>query len=174
MQRRPNGRPLTGEVAPCYPSTGGACQLKGTHSGRLRSAGLEAAVMLREKGVSASRSLTSSPSGADPLCMVALKLPRLFRHAADALGMGPRGAMTRQACERSPVGSCSGDPYQQRRPVVRWDGSPQDGRMRFRRQQLSEGLLTPEEAAERLAVSTKTVRDWLRSGRLSGAKVGRL
>lgn len=39
---------------------------------------------------------------------------------------------------------------------------------------MSENLLTPEEAAERLAVSPKTVRDWLRSGELKGVKVGRL
>lgn len=35
-------------------------------------------------------------------------------------------------------------------------------------------LLTPEEAAERLAVSPKSIREWLRTGRLAGVKVGRL
>lgn len=37
-----------------------------------------------------------------------------------------------------------------------------------------ENLLTPDEAAERLAVSPKTLRDWLRTGALRGVKVGRL
>ncbi len=37
-----------------------------------------------------------------------------------------------------------------------------------------ERLLTPEQAAERLAVSPKTLRDWLRTGELKGVKVGRL
>lgn len=37
-----------------------------------------------------------------------------------------------------------------------------------------ERLLTPEDAAERLAVSSKTIRDWLRAGKLKGAKAGRL
>jgi len=37
-----------------------------------------------------------------------------------------------------------------------------------------ENLLTPDEAAERLAVSPKTLRDWLRTGMLKGVKVGRL
>ncbi len=39
---------------------------------------------------------------------------------------------------------------------------------------MSENLLTPEEAAERMAVSPKTLRDWLRSGELRGVKVGKL
>jgi len=39
---------------------------------------------------------------------------------------------------------------------------------------LTEKLLTPEEAAERLAVSPKGVKNWLRQGKLRGCKVGRL
>lgn len=35
-------------------------------------------------------------------------------------------------------------------------------------------LLTPEEAAERLAVSPKSVRKWLAQGKLKGARAGRL
>lgn len=35
-------------------------------------------------------------------------------------------------------------------------------------------LLTPEEAAQHLAISPKTVRNWLRDGKLQGVKVGRL
>ncbi|MBE3582466.1 MAG: helix-turn-helix domain-containing protein [Thermoanaerobacteraceae bacterium] len=35
-------------------------------------------------------------------------------------------------------------------------------------------LLTPEEAAEILAVSPKSVREWLRQGKLKGVKAGRL
>lgn len=35
-------------------------------------------------------------------------------------------------------------------------------------------LLTPEEVAERLAVSPKSVREWLRSGKLKGIKLGKL
>jgi excisionase family DNA binding protein len=34
-------------------------------------------------------------------------------------------------------------------------------------------ILTPEETAERLKVSAKTIRDWLRQGRLKGIKIGR-
>jgi excisionase family DNA binding protein len=37
-----------------------------------------------------------------------------------------------------------------------------------------EKLYTPEGAAEALLVSPKTIRDWLRTGRLKGVKVGRL
>ncbi|NLG78994.1 MAG: helix-turn-helix domain-containing protein [Firmicutes bacterium] len=37
-----------------------------------------------------------------------------------------------------------------------------------------EKLLTPEEAAERMVVSPKTVRDWLRQGKLKGIKTGKL
>lgn len=39
---------------------------------------------------------------------------------------------------------------------------------------MPERLLTPEEAAGRLAISAKTIRNWLRGGRLQGVKVGRL
>lgn len=35
-------------------------------------------------------------------------------------------------------------------------------------------LLTPEEVAERLAVSPKIVRQWLRDGKLPGIRLGRL
>jgi excisionase family DNA binding protein len=35
-------------------------------------------------------------------------------------------------------------------------------------------VLTIEEAAEELKVQPKTVREWLRSGRLEGIKAGRL
>lgn len=37
-----------------------------------------------------------------------------------------------------------------------------------------ERLLTPEEVAKKLVVSPKTVRDWLREGRLRGVKTGKL
>lgn len=37
----------------------------------------------------------------------------------------------------------------------------------------SERLLTPEEAAGLLSISPKTLRDWLRSGKLEGFKVGK-
>ena len=37
-----------------------------------------------------------------------------------------------------------------------------------------EQLMTPKQAAERLIVSEKTVKDWLRAGTLKGIKVGRL
>jgi excisionase family DNA binding protein len=37
-----------------------------------------------------------------------------------------------------------------------------------------EKLLTPEEAAERLAVSPKSIREWLRQGKLKGVRAGRL
>ncbi|MEW6081399.1 MAG: helix-turn-helix domain-containing protein [Bacillota bacterium] len=33
-------------------------------------------------------------------------------------------------------------------------------------------LLTPEEVAERLSVSPKTVRDWLRCGSMKGCRIG--
>jgi len=39
---------------------------------------------------------------------------------------------------------------------------------------MSEKLLTPEEVAERLVVSPKSIREWLRIGKLRGVKVGRL
>jgi excisionase family DNA binding protein len=35
-------------------------------------------------------------------------------------------------------------------------------------------IFTPKEVAEKLTVSIKTVKDWLRSGKLKGVKVGRL
>lgn len=35
-------------------------------------------------------------------------------------------------------------------------------------------LLTPEEVAEILAVTPKSVREWLRQGKLKGVKAGRL
>lgn len=35
-------------------------------------------------------------------------------------------------------------------------------------------LLTPEEVAERLSVTVKTVREWLRTGELTGVKLGRI
>ncbi len=37
-----------------------------------------------------------------------------------------------------------------------------------------EKLLTPEQVAERLVVSPKTIRDWLRMGKLKGVRAGRL
>jgi excisionase family DNA binding protein len=37
-----------------------------------------------------------------------------------------------------------------------------------------ERIFTPEEVAERLTIKTKTVKDWLRAGKLKGVKVGRL
>lgn len=39
---------------------------------------------------------------------------------------------------------------------------------------MAERLLTPEEAASRLAVSPKSIREWLRTGKLKGVKAGRL
>lgn len=39
---------------------------------------------------------------------------------------------------------------------------------------MAERLLTPEEAAERLAVSPKSIREWLRQGKLKGVRAGRL
>lgn len=39
---------------------------------------------------------------------------------------------------------------------------------------MTEQLLTPEEAAERLLVKAKTVREWLKSGKIKGVKMGRL
>ena len=41
-----------------------------------------------------------------------------------------------------------------------------------RRYPMTERLLTPEQAAERLAVAPKTIRDWLRTGKLKGRKLG--
>jgi excisionase family DNA binding protein len=37
-----------------------------------------------------------------------------------------------------------------------------------------ERLLTPEEAANRLGIAPRTLREWLRSGKLPGVKLGRL
>ena len=37
-----------------------------------------------------------------------------------------------------------------------------------------EKVYTPEGAAEALLVSPKTIRDWLRTGKLKGIKIGRL
>ncbi len=37
---------------------------------------------------------------------------------------------------------------------------------------MSEKLLTPEDAAERLQVTPGTVRGWLRNGVIKGTKVG--
>lgn len=39
---------------------------------------------------------------------------------------------------------------------------------------MNERLLTPEEVARHLAISPKTIRNWLRTGKLPGIKVGRL
>ena len=39
---------------------------------------------------------------------------------------------------------------------------------------MEERLLTPEEVASILAVSPKSVREWLRRGKLKGVKAGRL
>jgi excisionase family DNA binding protein len=39
---------------------------------------------------------------------------------------------------------------------------------------MEERFLTPEEAAERLSVSPKSVREWLRTRKLKGVKAGRL
>jgi excisionase family DNA binding protein len=36
-----------------------------------------------------------------------------------------------------------------------------------------ERVYTPEGAAEALMVSSKTIREWLRTGKLKGVKVGR-
>ena len=39
---------------------------------------------------------------------------------------------------------------------------------------MTEELLTPKEVAERLSVSPKSIRAWLRQGKLKGVRVGRL
>ncbi|MCL6583361.1 MAG: helix-turn-helix domain-containing protein [bacterium] len=39
---------------------------------------------------------------------------------------------------------------------------------------MAEKLLTLQDVAERLAVAPKTIRDWLREGKLKGLKVGKL
>lgn len=38
---------------------------------------------------------------------------------------------------------------------------------------MTEKLYNPEEVAEYLGIAEKTVRDYLRSGKLTGSKVGR-
>ena len=38
----------------------------------------------------------------------------------------------------------------------------------------AEKLLTPEDAAKALLVKPETVREWLRTGKLKGVKMGRL
>jgi excisionase family DNA binding protein len=38
---------------------------------------------------------------------------------------------------------------------------------------MAESLLTPERAAQLLAVRPKTIRDWLKQGRLKGVRAGR-
>ena len=38
----------------------------------------------------------------------------------------------------------------------------------------AEKLLTPEDAAKALVVKPETVREWLRTGKLKGVKMGRL
>jgi excisionase family DNA binding protein len=37
-----------------------------------------------------------------------------------------------------------------------------------------EKLLTPEDTAKALAVKPETIREWLRTGKLKGVKIGRL
>lgn len=37
-----------------------------------------------------------------------------------------------------------------------------------------DNLLTPEAAAERLAIAPRTIREWLRQGKIKGVKVGKL
>jgi excisionase family DNA binding protein len=39
---------------------------------------------------------------------------------------------------------------------------------------MADSLLTPERAAQLLAVRPKTIRDWLKRGRLKGVRAGRL
>jgi excisionase family DNA binding protein len=39
---------------------------------------------------------------------------------------------------------------------------------------MEETLLTPEQVAQRLQVTPRTIYDWLRHGRLRGIKLGRL
>lgn len=38
---------------------------------------------------------------------------------------------------------------------------------------MTDKMLSPEEVAERLAVTPNTVRDWLRKGTLKGVKIGK-
>lgn len=35
-------------------------------------------------------------------------------------------------------------------------------------------IFTPEQTAELLHISTKTIRDWLRAGKIKGIKIGKL
>ena len=44
--------------------------------------------------------------------------------------------------------------------------------IRYIAYRMMDKLLTPEEVAERFAVSPKTLRDWLRTGKMKGIKVG--
>jgi len=37
---------------------------------------------------------------------------------------------------------------------------------------MPDRLLTPEEVSERLAISVKTTREWLRQGKIPGIKLG--
>lgn len=39
---------------------------------------------------------------------------------------------------------------------------------------MGEKLITPKDASERLVVAEKTIKDWLRAGKLRGVKVGSL
>lgn len=39
---------------------------------------------------------------------------------------------------------------------------------------MTDKLMTPEEVAEKLNVTVNTVREWLRSGELTGVKLGRI
>ena len=39
---------------------------------------------------------------------------------------------------------------------------------------MAESLITPERTAQLLAVRPKTIRDWLKRGRLKGVRAGRL
>jgi excisionase family DNA binding protein len=39
---------------------------------------------------------------------------------------------------------------------------------------MSDRFLTPEDAAKRLSISPKTLRDWFRAGKIRGVKAGRL
>lgn len=38
---------------------------------------------------------------------------------------------------------------------------------------MPERLLTPEETADRLSMKPRTIREWLRSGKLKGVKTGK-
>lgn len=46
--------------------------------------------------------------------------------------------------------------------------------MLWGRKVMTERMLTPEQAAERLALTPKTVREWILKGTLPAAKMGRL